>query len=166
MQLCERDIFFFTTFGGEALSLAATKATITELRARNVPARLAEQGRKLREGYNAAAKELGMDYTACGGMDCRTIVTFDARAGDPLAMKSLLQQELFRRGILWGGFHNMSWAHTDEDVALALDAYRDALRVLRDAVAAGAVRDRLRGTPVEPVFRRTGNFNMKPKRKD
>jgi glutamate-1-semialdehyde aminotransferase len=165
MQLCERDIFFFTTFGGEALSLAATKATITELRARNVPARLAEQGRKLREGYNGVAKDLGMDYTACRGLDCRTIVTFDAGSGDPLAMKSLLQQELFRRGVLWGGFHNMSWAHTDEDVALALDAYRDALRVLRDAVAAGDVSDRLRGSPVEPVFRRTGNFNMKPRRK-
>jgi glutamate-1-semialdehyde 2,1-aminomutase len=32
MRLCEKDVFFFTTFGGEALSLAAAKATITELR--------------------------------------------------------------------------------------------------------------------------------------
>ena len=98
-------------------------------------------------------------------MDCRTIVTFDAKAGNPLEMKSLLQQELFRRGVLWGGFHNMSYAHTDNDIALALDAYRDALPVLREAVAAKAVHERLRGEPLEPVFRRTGNFNMKPKRK-
>ncbi|MEJ7662755.1 MAG: aminotransferase class III-fold pyridoxal phosphate-dependent enzyme [Hymenobacter sp.] len=29
MQLFEQDVFFFTTFGGEALSLAATIATIS-----------------------------------------------------------------------------------------------------------------------------------------
>jgi len=165
MELCEKEVFFFTTFGGEALSLAAAKATITELREKRVPEHLARQGRKLREGYNALARELGMDYTACSGMDCRTIVTFDAKAGDPLAMKSLLQQELFRRGVLWGGFHTVSYAHTDRDVALALDAYRDALPVLHRAVAAGTVRESLRGRPVEPVFRRTAHFNTKPKRK-
>ena len=36
MQLAENDIFFYTTFGGEALSLAAAKATITEIQDKNV----------------------------------------------------------------------------------------------------------------------------------
>src|SRR5262249_52682762 len=52
MRLLERDVFFFTTFGGEALSLAAAKATLTEIRERRVPEHLAEQGRRLRDGYN------------------------------------------------------------------------------------------------------------------
>jgi glutamate-1-semialdehyde aminotransferase len=165
MQLCEKEVFFFTTFGGETLSLAAAKATINELRAKRVPEHLARQGRKLRDGYNAIARELGMDYTACSGMDCRSIVTFDAKAGNPLEMKSLLQQELLKQGILWGGFHTMCSAHTDADVALALAAYRAALPVVKKAVEDKDVRGALRGEPVEPVFRRTGNFNMKPKRK-
>ena len=54
MRLCEKDVFFFTTFGGEALSLAAAKATIRELGDRRVPAYLERQGRVLRDGYNAA----------------------------------------------------------------------------------------------------------------
>src|ERR1051325_3634845 len=43
MQLCDKDIFFYTTFGGEALSLAAAKATIEEINNKNVPKYLADQ---------------------------------------------------------------------------------------------------------------------------
>jgi len=163
MRLCDRDVFFFTTFGGEALSLAAAKATIQELRDRCVPAYLARQGSWLRDGFNDLARNLGMPYTQAIGADCRTLVTFDPKAGDPLEMKSLVQQELLARGVLWSGFHNMSFSHTDADVAHLLMAYREALIVLKQAVDAGAVRRALLGSPIEPVFRRTSNFNMKPR---
>ena len=162
MRLCDRDVFFFTTFGGEALSLAAAKATIEELRERDVPASLHRQGRKLKDGYNAIAREMGMDYTRCTGLDCRTIISFDQTAGNPLELKSLLQQEMIKRWILWGGFHNMCYSHSDNDVAYTLDAYREALAVVRSGVENKTVRSLLHGEPVEPVFRRTGNFNMKP----
>lgn len=163
MKLLEKDIFFFTTFGGEALSLAAAKATINELRAHNVPDYLAKQGKKLREGYNAIASELGMEYTKCVGFDVRTIVTFDAKAGNPLEMKSLVQQELIKRGILWGGFHNMSFSHTDSDIDYTLTAYKEVLPILKKAVDEKNVAGYLKGEAVGPVFRKTSNFNMKPK---
>ena len=134
MQLCDKDVFFFTTFGGEALSLAAAKATITELRDKNVPGALANQGRKLKNGYNDIAKTLGMEYTGCTGYDCRSLVTFDPKAGNPLEMKSLVQQEMIRRGVLWGGFHNMCYAHSDKDIAHTLAAYREVLPILKRAV--------------------------------
>jgi glutamate-1-semialdehyde aminotransferase len=165
MRMLDRDVFFFTTFGGEALSLAAAKATITELRDKNVPAHLARQGKRLREGYNAIARELGLDYTSAVGHDCRSLVTFDAKAGNPLEMKSLLQQEMIRSGVLWGGFHNMSFSHGDTEVEHVLAAYRRALPVLARAVEAKNVRAALRGAPVEPVFRKTSNFNTKPVRR-
>jgi glutamate-1-semialdehyde 2,1-aminomutase len=162
MRLCDKDVFFYTTFGGEALSLAAAKATIRELSDRRVPAYLARQGRVLRDGYNQLARDLGMPYTHAIGAECRSLVTFDPKAGHPLEMKSLMQQELLARGILWSGFHNMSFSHTDTDVAAALAAYREALIVLKQAVDAGSVRRALLGSPVEPVFRRTSSFNTKP----
>ncbi len=162
MELLDREVFFFTTFGGEALSLAAAKATIREIREKRVPDYLARQGRKLKEGYNALARELGMPYTACTGFECRTLVTFDQAAGNPLEMKSFVQQELFKRGVLWGGFHTVSFSHTDDDIAHTLAAYREVLPLLRAAVEAKNVRGALRGEAVEPVFRRTSNFNLKP----
>src|SRR5262249_3429772 len=164
MRLCEKNVFFFTTFGGEALSLAAAKATIHELRDCSVPAYLARQGRVLRDGYDTVARHLDMPYTQAIGADCRSLVTFDARAGDPLEMKSLVQQELLARGILWSGFHNMSFSHTDADVAHALAAYREALMVLKQAVESGSVRQGHLGSRVEPVFRRTSNATAKRNR--
>ncbi|MBH8558912.1 aminotransferase class III-fold pyridoxal phosphate-dependent enzyme [Hymenobacter negativus] len=158
MQLFEQDVFFFTTFGGEALSLAAAVATISEMREKNVPARLAEQGKKLKDGYNDIAAELGISqYTKCYGYDCRTIVTFDPSAGNGMEIKAFVQQELFKRGIMWGGFHNMCFSHTDADVAHTLAAYREVLPLLKEAIEAGDVASRLLGEPVEAVFRKVTN---------
>jgi glutamate-1-semialdehyde aminotransferase len=163
MALLEREVFFFTTFGGEALSLAAAKATLCELRDRGVPASLARQGRRLAAGYDAIARELGVASRAVG-YPCRTLVTFDPAAGDPLLQKSLVQQEMIRRGVLWSGFHNLSLAHADADVDHTLAAYREALAVLAAAIDAGDLGAALDGEPVEPVFRKTGGFHTKPLR--
>lgn len=169
MQLFEDQVFFFTTFGGEALSLAATKATINELRSKNVPAHLHHIGGLLKDGYNKIAAELGMGhYTNCKGYNVRTIMTFEggekANGQDPLHMKSLVQQEMIKRGILWGGFHNVCYSHTEADVEYTLKAYTEVLPILKKAVADGNVFDLLRGAPVQAVFRKVDNFNMKPKK--
>lgn len=164
MSLFDKEVFFFTTFGGEALSLAASMATIDEIKEKNVPGFLFKQGKKLKDGYNLIAGECGVNgYTKCSGYNCRTIITFDANSGNPLEMKSLVQQEMIKRGILWGGFHNMSYSHSDSDVEYTLNAYRDVLPILKKAVEDKSVKSYLRGEPVEPVFRKTGNFNIKPK---
>lgn len=163
MRLFEKDVFFFTTFGGEALSLAACIATITELRDKNVPTYLREKGKILKEGYNQIAQELGIEkYTKCTGYDCRTIMTFDASGGDPLILKSIVQQEMIKQGILWGGFHNMSFSHTDEDIDYTLIAYRLSLNYLKEAIESKNPIEYLKGEPVEAVFRKVTDFNMKP----
>jgi len=155
MQLLQEDAFFFTTFGGEALSLAAARATILELREHNVPAQLARQGGKLQAGYERLAAAKGLTGTRASGAACRTLITFDARAGDPLLQKSLLQQELLRHGVLWSGFHNLSFSHLDADIEHVLGAYDRALDVLARALREGTLASSLRGRPIQPVFRKT-----------
>ena len=152
----EHDVFIFTTFGGEALSLAATIATVTELKEKNVPAYLAKMGAKLKEGYNALVAKYGMEsITNCGGFDCRGIINFLPGAGDGLVMKTLMQQEMIKRGILWGGFHNMSFSHTDADIEYTLKAYDDVLPIIKKAVVDGNAKDLLKGEVLEMVFRKT-----------
>jgi glutamate-1-semialdehyde aminotransferase len=169
MRLFERDVFFYSTFGGEALSLAAAAATMRELEVRGVPAALDRLGGELRDGYNALAAELGLEFTKCVGYGCRTLVTFapvGAAAGaDPLSMKSFVQQELVRHGVLWTGFHNLCAAHDASDLGYLLGAYRTILPALEQALKRGKLAESLRGEPVEPVFRRTTNFHVKPKAK-
>ncbi len=163
MALLDKDVFFFTTFGGEALSLAAAKATIEYMQKNDVQNVIADKGKRLREGYNEIASSLGMNYTSCSGFDCRTIITFDSSAGNPLEMKSLVQQEMIKRGVLWGGFHNVSFTLTESDIDHILAAYAEVLPILKNAVDFRNVAKLLRGEPVSPVFRKTSNFNMKPK---
>ncbi len=164
MNLLEKEVFFFTTFGGEALSLAAAKATINELIDKNVPSYLDLQGNKLRDAYNSIAAELGINYTKCSGYNCRTIISFNEKLSgcNSLEMKSLVQQEMIKRGVLWSGFHNMSYSHKDEDIKYTINAYKEVLPILKKCVDEKNIFKYLRGKPVEPVFRKTNNFNIKP----
>ena len=165
MDLADETIFFYTTFGGEALSLAAVKATVNEIRERNVPKYLFEQGKKLKDGYNQLAQSLGMNFTKAIGYNWRSMATFDATVGDPLIQKSLMQQEMIKRGVLWQGFHNMCFSHSDEDVNYTLQALEESLTILQKAVKENKLKEMLKGDPVQPVFRKVDNFNMKPVKK-
>ena len=162
MQLFNEHVFFFTTFGGEALSLAAAVATINEMIKYNVPAHLARKGKLLKDGYNNIAAELNISYTRCIGYDCRSMIVFDSSAGNPLLLKSYVQQELIKKGILWSGFHNVSFSHTEEDIQYTLKAYREVLQLLKEAVADNSVEQKLKGKAVEAVFRKVNAFNTKP----
>lgn len=161
MQLLERDVFFFTTFGGEALSLAAAKATIGVIRDREVPVVIATKGAALQAEVNAIITSVGIDYLSCKGHPARTMMSFSG--SDALLMKSFVQQEMLRRGVLWGGFHTMCFEHTLDDLSVVVSAYRDVLPLLHDAVRTGSLAEQLQGDPLEAVFRKTERFNSKPR---
>jgi glutamate-1-semialdehyde aminotransferase len=162
MEMLEDEVFFFTTFGGEALSLAAAKATIQIMNDKNVISTISKTGEILKEGYNRIARNLGMDYTKTVGYSFRTMVTFDEKAGNPLILKSFVQQELIKRGILWSGMHNISFAHSNADIEYTLSAYKEVLSLLKEAVTSNTVLQKIRGIPVQPTFRKTSGFNTKP----
>lgn len=163
MRLLDEDVFFYTTFGGESLSLAAAKATINIIKSQGVTDYLSLLGTELRNNLNNLFKEFGIDYIRCQGYGFRTMLNFYHKSLDPLLIKSLLQQELIKRGILWNGFHNISFSHTKEDVLYTLEAYEDSLKVLCEAVKSSDIKSYLKGEPVKPAFRLVSGFNTKPK---
>ena len=150
------DVFFSFTFGGETLSLAAARATINEMREKNVISHLWDQGQKLKDGYNVLAQEIEVDHlTECIGIPPRTVITFkDEKGAESLVLKSLFQQECLKRGILFSGGQNICYSHTDADIEKTLRVYRSAMKILADAIQSGDARKRLEGEPVQPVFRR------------
>ncbi len=163
MELFNKEVFSYTTFGGETLSLAACIATIKELRDKNVPAYLAEKGQILQDGYNQIAREFGLDmFTKCIGYPCRSMVTFLPDAGNGLELKTLMQQEMIKRGVLWAGFHNMCFSHTDDDIQYTLQAYHDVMPLIKEAILSKNVQALLKGEVLEAVFRKTSNYNIKP----
>ena len=68
-------------------------------------------------------------------------------------LKTLLLQEMFARGILTLGTHNMSFAHDDADVAALLSAYDAILPLLRDTIANRSLGQALRCEPLVPLFK-------------
>ena len=164
MELFNREVFSYTTFGGEALSLAACIATIKELRDKQVPQYLNDKGSIIKEAYNRIARENDMEHlTSCTGYNCRTMVTFSPEAGNALALKTLMQQEMIKRGILWAGFHNMCYSHTDEDIRYTISAYEDVMPLMKVAIASGAIESYLKGELLEAVFRKVSDYNIKPR---
>ncbi len=151
---------------GMPIALLTGRKDVMQLFDKNVPKALAEKGKRLKEGYNElAAKYQLTKVTTCQGFDCRTIITFNASAGDPLILKSFVQQEMIKRGVLWGGFHNVCFTHTDEDINYTLKVYDIVLSLLGEALRGNDIASLLRGKPVEAVFRKVGDVQKTFKEK-
>jgi len=123
---------------------------------RNVIEHMWEMGGKFKDGYNNIAKRLGLiENTECIGLPPRSVITFkDNEGNDSLEIKSLMQQEMIKRDILFIGFQLFCYSHSDEDIDITLDALEEALNILKDALIEGNVKKYLEGEPVQPVFRK------------
>jgi glutamate-1-semialdehyde 2,1-aminomutase/spore coat polysaccharide biosynthesis protein SpsF len=150
------EIFFSFTFGGETSALAAGLAVLDVMEAEDYWGHVWRQGAKLQDGYRALAREHGLDnLTDCQGLPPWTIVTFaDTPRWTGFQLKTLFQQEMIRRGILFSGSQFLSLAHSDEDIERTLVAYREAMRVLKFALEIHAVDALTQGDVIEAIFRR------------
>jgi glutamate-1-semialdehyde aminotransferase len=150
------DVFFSGTHGGEALSLAAAGAVLDRLDARAY-ASLYSKGERLRAGIQRAIDAAGVaEWVEVSGAAPRTVVTIRepvvAGVGAGLPAKTLVQQELVKRGVLFNGSNFICLAHSDEDIEVAVDAYSQALALLAEGIA-GDLLGMLEGDLLQPAFR-------------
>ena len=68
-------------------------------------------------------------------------------------IKTLFYQEVFSRGILTLGSHNLSFKHSDSDVTQLLSVYSDVFEIIADAVERKDLEKRLRCEVLKPLFR-------------
>jgi glutamate-1-semialdehyde 2,1-aminomutase len=149
------EIFFSSTFGGEALSLAASIATIKKMRSQNVLDAIWARGKSLADGLRALiAKHKLSNVIAVNGVPSWTLLGFSngPNGSTKEAVKTLLMIELLRRGVLTAGSHNICFAHDETDAAHVLAAYDQALAAVADAIDAGDIEKRLGGPAIKPVF--------------
>ena len=67
-------------------------------------------------------------------------------------MKSLFLQETVKKGILFSGIQNISFSHSDQDIAKALSAIKTAFEVMKKALAEDNSLSCLEGKPVKPIL--------------
>ncbi len=149
------DIFFSGTFGGEALSLAASIATIDKLKANDGPARFAALGARIKGDVATliARHGLGGELTVKGSDWWPAVSPTGKGRGDAVLVASLLKQELLEAGLLAGSTFNLCLAHGAPGIVdEAMRAWGTAAARLAEALASNDPPARLRGKPMRPVF--------------
>ena len=149
------DIFFSGTFGGEALSLAASIATIKKMQREPVIKKLWSSGKNLCEAVETIVKDNALeDVFSFKGLDPWKVCTFGAR-GDisAMAIRTFIQKEMIRQGVLLLSSHNMSYAFTEQDHNDVVDAYGNTLTELSTHLKQGTLMDNMDCPVIEPIFR-------------
>ncbi len=121
-----KDVFLFTTFGGERLSLAAGIAVFQEMRDRPVIPRLWEIGARLKRETNGMAERLGVGIRL-EGFPVRLMFRFSG-----MPQRRLFMHECIRRGVFIGWTVFPCFTHTDSDIDRALEVFGEAMQAVKD----------------------------------
>jgi len=122
-----------TTYAGETLSTAAAIATINIMKREPVHKHLYAMGKRLMDGFNMIARELGVEGYAAG-LPVSSYLKFNTP--DPLynsRLEYLWYRELFREGIFVILRWFICYSHREADIDMTIERARKALKRALDA---------------------------------
>lgn len=153
MTLME-DIFFSGTFGGETLSLAAAKATLDKIKGDNVIEKVSNIGKYFTAEFNNLIKSLELNsYFSVKGHPTWQFIQFNKTNDlDPLHIKTLYLQELFKRKILVLSTFNFSYSHTKSDIDLLITQLKEVLPLVKESIDNREIASKLDCAPLKPLF--------------
>jgi glutamate-1-semialdehyde 2,1-aminomutase len=132
------ETYYGMTFEGEAISIAAAHATVTEVIDKKVVEALFEKGRRIRAAYDRIAASYGLHTSLTGYEPCMAMEFQDQPGVPGRQLLWLMNQELTRNRIFTLGAFILCFSHSGRDLRkleLALDS---AMRVVRQAVERGS----------------------------
>jgi glutamate-1-semialdehyde 2,1-aminomutase len=136
------------TFEGEALSLAAAYATLTEVRERDVIGDLYRKGNRIRTEYRRLARTYELSTDLTGYEPCMSLQFQDHGTVSGRELFWLMNQQLARNGIFTFGAFIFCFSHTSRDLRKPEKAFDSSMQVLREAVhrdsTEGLLDDRIR----------------------
>jgi glutamate-1-semialdehyde 2,1-aminomutase len=149
----ERVFLLSTTHGAETHSLAAAIATMRVYREQPVVETLWARGLRLAEGLKRAADAEGVagQVPILGQPCCLVFGSRDAAGQPSQPFRTLLMQEILRRGILATSLV-VNYSHGEAEIDRTIAAFREAFTVYRRALDEG-VGKYLKGRSVQPAIR-------------
>ena len=138
-------IFYSLTFGGETLSLAATKTTLEVMDKEDVPSVIANKGQYLLDHLNELLNQYGLnDVISFQGYPCRNVMIVKDYEDIPAAdIRTYWIQECSRTNILTGGYHIVSLAHTKSVMDKLLTRYDKVLKDIQSSLSNNTILDKL-----------------------
>lgn len=152
VMMLMNDIFFSGTFGGETLSLAAAKATIGKMKKIEFSQYIWTLGNYLVEQYQKYCSDFTM-FELKGLAPWTFLNITNDRVNSADTIKSWLIQELCKRGVLFIGTHNLSYAHSFENIDQLIMHYQELFTQLNDLDKQGNLAAHLDGKQIENVFK-------------
>ncbi len=154
MDLLEQ-VYFSFTYGGEALSLAASLATMTKLQTQPVIETMCKKGDHLNNTVRELITSHGLNETIklSGHPSWSFLQIKDHSKYDSFTIKTYFMQNMMDKGILTLGSHLLSYAHTDEDINAFIAAYDEFFGKLKAHLKAETLLDDLRCEPLKPLFK-------------
>lgn len=151
----ERVFLTSTTHGAEMSALGAFIKTVEILKREDVIGHFWSYGRKLKDGMNLIAAELGLqDHFSVDGYECSPSYTTKDRTGNiSLSMRTLFAQEMISNGVMMP-YIAISYAHQENELDLTLKAVKKSLNVYKKALT-GNLTDFLKSPVIKPVFRKS-----------
>jgi len=116
---------------------------------------LACRGQKIMNGLRPRIERYGAAHflSVSGHPAWSFLLIKDTPSYSQWTIKTLLLQEMFARGILTLTTHNVSYAHTEDDINRLLAVYDEVLPILVDAVTNNRMDQHLRCQPLQPLFK-------------
>ena len=130
MKAFEKNSFFYTTFGGEVLSMAAALECIRFLKEKNVCKTIEVRGTKLIKEMNKLINDYNLKFLNVKGYGARSILNIQSEKA--LIIKTFIHQEFLNRGILWNGIISLSFSHNDLIIRKILKSFKEILELLKN----------------------------------
>jgi glutamate-1-semialdehyde 2,1-aminomutase/spore coat polysaccharide biosynthesis protein SpsF len=150
------EIFFSGTFGGEALSLAACKATIGELRRTDALRGLWSFGSdlsRLIEGL--ITRHRLSDRVRLLGLPVRSVLAFPQKEErETLLRRTYFMQECVKRGLLYFCSHIPCTAHGQKELDFTAEVLEEVFALFSAVERENDFTRMLEGPCVEAIFRR------------
>ncbi len=156
MKLIEQGVFVSTTFGGEALSLAASLETIKILEKEDTYKHIWRIGNLMLEGLTDIIQKKSLsDVLFTSGLAPHCGIMFEGKGNlDYLDVNSIFQQTMIEEGILTVGINNINLSHSELEIKKYLSTVNMAIINILKALERGTVKGILKGGKVNPVFKR------------
>lgn len=152
------DIFYSGTFGGEALSLAASIATIDKMIRVNAIDHMHNIGDQIANAVTEiiARNDLSAVFKLIGIAPWKIMSIRRTKDVAENIIQTRFLTEMFNQGILTGGTHNICYAHNDEDVSKTIKAYENTMAIIKDELDTRTIEKNLTADPIEPIFKVRG----------
>jgi len=130
------DLWVSSTNNSETLSLAGTKAVITEMKEKNTISHCWRIGKILFDGWNKIAEKNNIDAKMIGYPIRMDLKCLDTSGVESLSMKSLILQEMVKQNVFMSilGASYICYSHSEQDIQKTLQSFENVCNFINNKI--------------------------------